>query len=214
MDTGGKITSLAILENSHSVAAASSDGSIHVFRVEHAKKEKSNLFDYTGTTLIRTVDKLEGAVVKVEHFDKQASNQSLLLYATDAGIVHAWDLRSSKEPWSFQNKPHLGLISTMLVDPSRNWVAIGTNRGFVTCWDLRFKVCFREWRLPDQSVVHQFANLATSGPTSWSGESTTSLLAAAGPGDLAEWNIQSAQCKRMFRILGRFVNHHHHHHHS
>lgn len=37
----GKITDIAICENSHSVASASDLGSIHVFRIEYTKKVRS-----------------------------------------------------------------------------------------------------------------------------------------------------------------------------
>jgi phosphoinositide-3-kinase, regulatory subunit 4 len=90
----------------------------------------------------------------------------------------------------------LGLISTFFLSPSRQWLTIGTNRGYVSSWDTRFKVPFREWRLPDQSVVHSMsaAGLSADGMP-------TSAFVAAGPGDFAEWSLESSRCTRLYRIL-------------
>lgn len=40
-----------------------------------------------------------------------------------------------------------GVITSMCVDPSQSWLAIGTDNGVHICWDLRF-------RLPVASVNH------------------------------------------------------------
>jgi phosphoinositide-3-kinase, regulatory subunit 4 len=95
----GKILSLCVCENSHSIASASSSGSIHVFRVERIKRDKSPVPEYTGVSTVQNIDRAEGAIVKVDHFDALSSSQSLIVYATDAGIVHAWDLRARREAW-------------------------------------------------------------------------------------------------------------------
>ena len=42
---------------------------------------------------------------------------------------------------------NLGVITSMCVDPSQSWLAIGTDNGVHICWDLRF-------RLPVASVNH------------------------------------------------------------
>lgn len=200
MTPGGKILSLAIADNSHSFIAGSSNGSIHVVRVEAISKKPN--YEYSGATTIRKVDNTEGAVVSVKHVENFETAQSLIIYATDAGIIHAWDMRTQREAWSVHNRPHLGLITALMIDPSRHWMAVATNRGYVSCWDMRFKVCFREWRLPDKSLVHQLAT------PFWSplGQ-TPSLLIAGGPGDLAEWNLETASCQRVLRILPQYVLH-------
>lgn len=193
----GKILSLCLCENSHSVASASSNGSIHIFRVERvAKRDKSAVSEYTGMSTVQNIERSEGAVVKIDHFESLSSSQSLIVYATDAGNIHGWDLRAKREAWRLQSKPELGLISTFFLSPTRQWMTVGTNRGFVASWDIRFRVPFREWRLPDQSVVHQMsaAGLSNDG-------APTSAFVAAGPGDFAEWNLEACRCTKLYRIL-------------
>jgi len=195
---GGKILSLAIAESSHSFISGSSNGTIHVVRIDAVSKKPN--YDYTGSSLVRKVDKTEGAVVCVKHVENFETAQSLIIYATDGGIIHAWDMRSQREAWTMHNHPHLGLITSMVVDPSRHWLAVATNRGYVTCWDIRFKVCFKEWRLPDNSLIHQLSI------PFWSQvEPTPSLLIAGGPGDLAEWDLDSVTCKKVFKTSAAYA---------
>lgn len=94
---GGKIKSLAILENSHSIAAGSDNGSIHIFRVEYAMKKDSTLHRYTGLSTVKNIDVTEGSIVGLDHFNTDF--QSLLVYATNKGKIHCWDLRAKKEAW-------------------------------------------------------------------------------------------------------------------
>lgn len=102
---GGKIKTVCVCENSHSVASGSSNSSIHVFRIESAlKKDKTNnsIHEYKSTSTVKTIDKSEGGVVKVDHFDTES--QSVLVYVTDKGKIHGWDLRSKTEAWTMENK--------------------------------------------------------------------------------------------------------------
>lgn len=91
------------------------------------------------------------------------------------GSIVGWDLRSHSLAWKLDhnlrhgNKPYpeaviievsvligvyyilnityLGVITSMCVDPSQSWLAIGTDNGVHICWDLRF-------RLPVASLNH------------------------------------------------------------
>lgn len=82
------------------------------------------------------------------------------------GSIVGWDLRSPNVAWKLEHnlrhgefkkskeisdsfsKLHIvGVITSMCVDPSQSWLAIGTDNGVHICWDLRF-------RLPVASVNH------------------------------------------------------------
>lgn len=88
---GGRITSLCVLESSHAVASASSNGSVHVFKIEYAESREEDPTTqatsqtpgaqgvgagqggrrrFIGQTDIRRVEPgEEGAVLGVEHFN-------------------------------------------------------------------------------------------------------------------------------------------------
>lgn len=58
--------------------------------------------DALGTTEVQTLNPQEGPIVSVQHCD--FSNQSLVVYATEEGFFHAWDLRAKREAWTMKNK--------------------------------------------------------------------------------------------------------------
>lgn len=244
---GSAVTSISICQDSHSVAAASINGSIHVFRVDagsnlpkgtsappnanassmagntnggvvgvpgSASASTSGVYtsaNSVGTgaasnattsasygmtaTVVRRLDQTDGVILKVEHFDKDAG--SLIVYATDRGDIRAWDLRTQKEPWAVSNSPHLGLITSLLIDPQRNWLAVGTDAGNFTCWDLRFRVPLLNWTLPTLDGLCGIHNLAAD-PLQ-----NGAFWASFGPGLVAHFNLETKQCRRVLRVAPR-----------
>jgi phosphoinositide-3-kinase regulatory subunit 4 len=63
------------------------------------------------------------------------------------GSIVGWDLRSPGNAWRLEHNLRQGVMTTLCLDPSQNWLAVGTDDGAHICWDLRF-------RLPVTSVVH------------------------------------------------------------
>ena len=97
------VLAVTACERSHSLAAATSDGAVHVFRVEWQRK-KETLIEYTGAAMVKTVEHDEGAVIDVQHAEAAAA--SLLVYATRHGRLHAWDLRAKHEAWTIALQVH------------------------------------------------------------------------------------------------------------
>lgn len=221
-----RVTSLAVCENSHSIACGASDGSVHVFRIDYVQK-KENLFEYTNTSVIKKLKQNNGSIVSVKHFTQEF--QSLIIFATETGIVRAWDLRANKEAWSMTNRSEAGYISAMTIDPSRFWLVVGTHQGELCGWDLRFRLPFpRQWATPDKSTVHCLTTLrgsrgipAAGNNVSGSGASNNtpnggsgnngnlgagvggseneSLLCASGPGLMQIWDMETGRRTWNFR---------------
>jgi len=91
----------------------------------------------------------------------------------------------------------LGLITSLMVDPHRNWLAVGTDAGNFTCWDIRFRVPLLHWSLPaidGLSGIHALAADPTQNACFW---------ASFGPGLVGHWNLESAQCRKVLRVAPR-----------
>ena len=98
----GMVTDLCMCDNSHSVASASSNGSVHVFKVEYGRVSRtvvdsagmprsSSMSNTTlrvvGTSMVRKVNaQKEGAVVMIRHYTTHL--ESVLVYATQMGHIH------------------------------------------------------------------------------------------------------------------------------
>src|SRR5438128_892771 len=86
-------------------------------------------------------------------FYLQIGAESILMYATTKGTVCGLDLRSMELSWSVENPRSHGVITAMVTDRSHNWLLVGTSRGILTLWDLRFRILLRSWVHPTKSKI-------------------------------------------------------------
>lgn len=103
----------------------------------------------------------EGGVIAVHSYT--TPTQVMLVSATPAGGLHGFDLRARQSQWSFFLPPSLGSMTCMElfsgVGHGRGYsegtqVAImGTSRGMVAVFDLRFQRLVRVWAHPSQAAV-------------------------------------------------------------
>ncbi|CAL1546383.1 unnamed protein product [Lymnaea stagnalis] len=127
---GGKIKSVCFLERSNSVASASDNNTINVYRLDSGSVQIEDS---------RTVDvNVYGQIMDMTHFDTGA--QSILTYATVSSHIVGWDLRCSAPAWILRNDPRHGLITSFAVNQSQCWLAAGTCSGALVCWDMRFRM--------------------------------------------------------------------------
>jgi phosphoinositide-3-kinase regulatory subunit 4 len=203
-----RINDLAVLEGSHSVCSAASDGSIHVWRVDMVSSTKqssssANETRVAGSSRIRQMNHEEGEILAVNHFN--TSSASILTFATQKGFIHSWDLRSATEPFLLKNPHDTGYITSCTVGSDRNWVVTGTSRGFVALWDLRFQQILKLWHHSRSAPINRLGTSIVPAPQSWTGRSTSEtrpfLFAAAGPNECAMFDITTGACRECFRTI-------------
>lgn len=193
---GGVLTDMMVLDNSHSVAASSSNGSVHVFRVDKVNAVGGN-FQATGLKEIRTED---SAVMVIDYLNNVS--ESLLIYATRNGEIHAWDLRMRREAWKLEISPELGYITCMTHSLDVSWFAAGTSRGFICLWDLRFLVLIRIWRHSSHRAIHRLKPcLGLPNTLSLDETSVPLVFVAAGDGEVAVFDLSIGACRAIFRTL-------------
>lgn len=193
---GGVITDMKVLTNSHSVASASSDGSVHVFRVDKVNSVGGNV-QATGIKELRANN---SAVMAIDYFNNVT--EALLLYATRDGKIHAWDLRMRREAWTLSISPELGYVTCMTHSLDVSWLAVGTSRGFLCLWDLRFLVLIRIWRHSSHRAIHRIQPCLGLPNTLPLDETSVPLVfVAAGDGEVAVFDLSIGACRAVFRSL-------------
>ncbi|KAJ3210567.1 Serine/threonine-protein kinase [Dinochytrium kinnereticum] len=229
---GGKILSIAFCENTHSLASASDNGTIHISRVEYLGASSANgAPKYNGTHVVRTsnvsgMDERDYAVA-LHHYDSEV--ESILTYATSHGKICGLDLRSMKLAWSFDSPPQHGSISSFTMDRRHSWILSGTHRGVMTLWDIRFGLRVKSWAHPSRSKIHKLSGIGTgvagmmmqhasggrgaasipsSGNSSFSASMITAaskmVLAAVGnrTGEVSLWDLEASECKEVWCVFG------------
>jgi WD40 repeat protein len=180
---GGGVTALCVIDNSHSVASASVDGQVHVWRVELAcstsKRRPKDPKDGTaGSTqsgtaagqsqvpgsgltvralsVVRTLDPGDGCVTALQHFTDEMA--SVVAYSTQRGTVAGWDLRSSGSAFRYYVRPEFGVPTCMTLPPNsavKGWIMVGTSRGYLIMWDTRFNVMSAAWKHSSNGPIHK-----------------------------------------------------------
>ena len=216
----GPVIDAAIIDNSHSVASASKDGSVHIWRVEMQPTVKPTIdsnanegqpimtrgnVSVSGTSLIRTLNANEGEIVSVHHFTSDVA--SIVTYATQKGGVHGWDLRMPQEVFKYSIRPELGYITSMSIGPDKNWICLGTSRGYLSLWDVRYNLVSQVWKHSSNSPIHRLASCKAirSNNQNFSGIPSTEgayLFVAAGENETAVFGLPEAgECLKCFRSL-------------
>ncbi|KAF9914479.1 Serine/threonine-protein kinase [Lobosporangium transversale] len=151
---GGKVTCMTFIENTHSVAAASDSGSIHVFRVHYISAGK-----YGKCEVVRKITLDEEYAVTLEHYNT-------------------------------------GVMTAMVIDPLRAWLIVGTNRGVLTLWDLRFMIAIRSWVHPSKSRISRLVIHPESHSPSRGGK----IIIASGKNEVSVWDIEHVECREVFGV--------------
>ncbi|CAI5703776.1 unnamed protein product [Peronospora effusa] len=193
---GGVITDMKVLTNSHSVASASSDGTVHVFRVDKVNSVGGNV-QITGLKELRANN---SAVMAIDYLNNVTD--ALLLYATRDGKIHAWDLRMRQDAWTLSISPELGYVTCITHSLDVSWLAVGTSRGFLCLWDLRFLVLIRIWRHSSHRAIHRLQPCLGLPNTLPLDETSVPLVfVAAGDGEVAVFDLSIGACRAVFRTL-------------
>ena len=137
----GGVTDLCVIENSHSVASASTDGQVHVWRIElassssrkRAKDVKEGSLGAVGgmqtaasvggsqsqsvglsvraLSVVRCVNPDDGRVTALQH--RTGNVSSIVVYCTQRGAVVGWDLRCAGEAFRYTVRPEFGVPTCM-----------------------------------------------------------------------------------------------------
>ncbi|RHZ45574.1 hypothetical protein Glove_669g16 [Diversispora epigaea] len=188
----GKIKCMTFIDSTHSIATASDNGSIHVFRVDFSAGINSP--KYGKPVIVRETYLNNEYAVAMEHYD--TGTESILLYATSKGNICGLDLRSMQVIWKFTNPRSHGVITAMVTDKKYRWLLIGTSRGIFTLWDLRFGIQIRSWVHHTKSRI---SNLLLH-PQAGSSKQRWWVIVAAGKNEVSIWDIEKVECKEVYTI--------------
>ncbi|KAK9806003.1 hypothetical protein WJX73_003643 [Symbiochloris irregularis] len=197
---GGRMLAVAGCEGGQSVASASSNGSIHVWRVEYTTRAGGAPDRYTGLTGRCQVAPDEGAVLDVVEWG------GLLLFATQKGALHGWDLRCKRDAWTLPCRPHEGLMHRFAVDPrGADWLVTGTRRGCMGLWDMRFRVRAASWLHPTRAPIEAMSP-ALAAPQALGlrqAPAAPLLYVAAGAEEVGLWDIAQGRCHQVLQVAGK-----------
>lgn len=192
--TGSRIKTICFLENSYCVAAASDHGTIHIVRID-CTTSNSGSTKFGATHAIRKHQFTDGEIaIQMEHFLQDQA--SILLVATNKCRVVAIDLRSMATVYVLSNPPHHGSLTCFCTDKKKTWLLLGTSRGIMDLWDLRFQLRIKSIGLPHSSRINSLQIRPSRGQGRWV------CVATAADAEITVWDIEKSICREIYRPLG------------
>jgi len=210
-----RINDLALVEQSHSIASAGSDGSVHVWRVDLVSTRKkaggvqpdgqapNQTVPYesskvSGCSVVKKVESEEGEVLAVSHYN--TLSESVITYATQGGIVHTLDLRAQREPFRLDHEPELGYLTTMALGTDRNWLVTGTSEGYLGLWDVRFQRMVKLWNVSTAQSINSLDTSFIPFPGNAGNDPRPYVVVACG-NDCGMYDLVDGSCRQSFRVL-------------
>ncbi|CAG9570785.1 unnamed protein product [Danaus chrysippus] len=167
----GAVVSLTACEAGHSLAAATTDGSVFVLRLDAGSR--------LCLSQCRQLESgAEGSCVAVSAAGGVLAG--VISYATLGACVVGWDLRAPGNAWKLQGDLKQG-VYTCLYANSSGYIAVGTSSGAVCVWDLRFSLPITSVKHPNSERIRRI--VGSGGRRVW----------AVGGRDAASWCLESTQ---------------------
>ena len=191
---GAKVKSITFVESTHTFVSAATDGSINVVKMDHTRV--AAISRYGKLRLVRDyqLQPNEHAVC-LNHF--RADARSVLLVVTNRSRILALDLRSMDLLFSFVNPVHHGTPTCSCLDPRHYWLLLGTSRGILDFWDLRWKLRIRSWGLGGGTPIHRINIHPFHGKGRW-----VCVAGGTGQTEVTVWDLEKGECREVFRTGG------------
>jgi phosphoinositide-3-kinase regulatory subunit 4 len=166
------------------------------------------LAPHVSVTEIRQLQSGEGPVVALGHYNSDTA--SVLTYATQKGGIHGWDLRAVGDAFKYNIRPELGHPTSMTMSPDRNWICVGTSRGYISLWDIRYNLVSKLWRHSSHGPINRMAcrkalpkaSLSSPGAVQMPACEGAYLFVAAGRNEASVFGIpEGGECMRCFRSI-------------
>lgn len=178
---------VAACENGQSLSVAGKDGNLLLLKIDPASSKMA----LQQARYLDTNNDGDGPVVDMMPLDQ--GSQNTIVYSTVYGAIVGWDIRMPDLAWRFENDLHKGVITSMCIDPTSSWLAVGTSSGWHIVWDLRFGLPIHGKngiKHPHDSRIRRIACHPTE--PSWL------ISASQKNNEVFSWNLETQQRQTAF----------------
>lgn len=199
------IVSLKFIPNRFVFCVTTVDGQIRLFRVDVIRSKSKKISRYTKLTEIRRyhLNLAEDSFATDICFCLSSWKSSLVVVTSNSKIIMLNILRMEKE-CVMQNPLRQGAIQTFVIDNSQCWMLLGTTKGVLSLWDLRFKTLINSWKIKSESdhfaKIKKLVLLPPDYKPSEKREGTSyfAMIGDTKEADIIVWEVPSFQCQQVF----------------
>lgn len=201
------IVNLKFIPNRFVFLVTTIDGNIRIFRIDVTRGKNKKITKYVRLALIRNycLDRDEdGYFTKIEY--SISSQHSLIVGTTSTSKIIGLELVKMEKEFELQNPPIFGCATTFIIHHNLSWILVGTNKGILCLWDLRFKILLKSWKLNannDPSNLSTIRKLILM-PTDFFIDKELEyisyfvMIGGTKESDISLWEIPSFECRETF----------------
>ncbi|GMM37980.1 ubiquitin-binding serine/threonine protein kinase [Saccharomycopsis crataegensis] len=145
------VKNICFIEN-RDCFAVSTKSSIRIFRVSFSLGSRSNRnssrehYKIKNLVQIRSYSFFKQGEFATSMGFANVDNVPLLIVITSLSEIIGIDIRTMNIEFTLKNPLRYGSATTFCINKLSTWILVGTNKGYLTLWDLRFKLKLKSWR--------------------------------------------------------------------
>lgn len=191
-DAGSPVTAIVPIDGYDVFALSTKGGSIQLIRVH--VQENSSLKTYTKFQIIRKF-LLKGAsehVITMKTFINES--KPLLIAVTNFCKAIILDIRTLSNTMTIENNISHGSVLSCVVSNDGTWMVLGTSKGILDLWDIRFAVLIRSWSFGNHLPI---TGLALYPPMSKKHERNIVVVGGVSNSILTIWDVSKPHCREI-----------------
>lgn len=194
------ITAIKFLKTYNCFGVATKDGYIRIMSIEYSlsKPNSEGSRIANGLNIIRET-KLKNRDEYVVDFEFGESDSNTMLYAiTTSCEIVGIDIGTMEIDFRMVNNPVHGIITSFAIDLNSNWVVVGTSKGILDLWDLRFKVHLKSWRFNAGFSIANMAACFSDYQLNRKKNRFVTIIGGTGESDVIIFDLGSGNCRELF----------------
>lgn len=200
---GARITSIKFIPRRYVFTVTTSDGYVRHYRVDIVRGKSKKIIKYNKCALIREYHlpiAEQGYFISCEYM--VGASKALLVGITSTGKIIGLDIIKMEKVFEMQNSLLHGTPTSFVVDRQLCWLLVGTNKGVLSLWDLRFETLVKSWEICTDSTgegsglpIKQLVNVPSKDPKQ---PYHVAIIGGTGESDVSVWDMTSFQCRQVF----------------
>lgn len=193
------IERICFMNNRNILAVSTRDGKVRVFKVEFTRGKTKKIVRYSKLALIRKYELTEEYATMIMFHD----DISLIMTTSKSRII-SLNVINMEIEFLLENPLIHGVPTSLIVDTKKCWLLLGTNKGRICLWDIRFSVLVKTMKVKckdskDGYPISQLLLLPSYKGPSTKDDSLSyfAMMGGTAESDVTIWEIPTFECREV-----------------
>lgn len=192
LDVGSSIIDMKFLSGYDVVAVSTIGGLVLLIRVLFTSQ--NHIFNFSRLEVIRKFELEKTSEYALTLNISQDDTNPYLIFTTNFSSIMILDMRDMSLLNVFHSNIEHGVILSSVLSSDGTWMVLGTSKGILDLWDLRFGISVRSWTFGSHDPI---TYLNTYPSLSKKNERNIIVCGGCKNSIISLWDITKMQCKEV-----------------